>query len=72
MGHDSEEAEAINAYIAKQRIDTSNLQVAVDRDSRTVTLSGSVADLETKVKVRLVSGNVQNVKSVNDEALMPK
>lgn len=62
-------AEAIKQYISAQGIDTSNLTVAFDGASRTVTLSGSVSDQPTKDKVKVASGNVQGVAAVNDDAL---
>lgn len=62
-------AEAIKQYISAQCLDTSNLTVAFDGASRTVTLSGSVSDQPTKDKVKVASGNVQGVAAVNDDAL---
>ena len=62
-------AEAIKQYISAQGLDTSNLTVAFDGASRTVTLSGSVSDQPTKDKVKVASGNVQGVAAVNDDAL---
>lgn len=62
-------AEAIKQYISAQGLDTSNLTVAFDGASRTVTLSGSVRDQPTKDKVKVASGNVQGVAAVNDDAL---
>ncbi|WP_179403996.1 peptidoglycan-binding protein LysM [Burkholderia guangdongensis] len=62
-------ADAIKNYVATQGLDTSNLTVAFDGASRTVTLSGNVADQATKEKVKVASGNVQGVTAVNDDAL---
>ena len=45
--------------------------MAFDGASRTVTLSGSVADLDTKAKVKVAAGNVQGVAGVNDDDLQP-
>ncbi|KWE59811.1 peptidase M23 [Burkholderia ubonensis] len=64
-------ADAIKHYIDTQGLDTSNLSVAFDGASRTVTLSGSVADLDTKAKVKVAAGNVQGVAGVNDDDLQP-
>ncbi|CAB3773162.1 peptidase M23B [Burkholderia sp. MSh2] len=64
-------ADAIKNYINAQGLDTSNLTVAFDGASRTVTLSGSVADLDTKAKVKVAAGNVQGVAGVNDDDLQP-
>ena len=64
-------ADAIKNYISTQGIDTSNLTVAFDGASRTVTLSGSVGDLDTKAKVKVAAGNVQGVAGVNDDGLQP-
>ncbi|KVP94961.1 peptidase M23 [Burkholderia ubonensis] len=64
-------ADAIKHYIDTQGLDTSNLTVAFDGASRTVTLSGSVADLDTKAKVKVAAGNVQGVAVVNDDDLQP-
>ncbi|KWI82827.1 peptidase M23 [Burkholderia ubonensis] len=64
-------ADAIKHYIDTQGLDTSNLTVAFDGASRTVTLSGSVADLDTKAKVKVAAGNVQGVAGVNDDNLQP-
>ncbi|MGZ2745120.1 peptidoglycan-binding protein LysM [Burkholderia stagnalis] len=64
-------ADAIKNYINTQGLDTSNLTVAFDGASRTVTLSGSVADLDTKAKVKVAAGNVQGVAGVNDDDLQP-
>jgi len=62
-------ADAIKNYIAAQGLDTSNLTVAFDGASRTVTLSGSVGDQATKEKITVASGNVQGVAAVDDDAL---
>ncbi|KVN54976.1 peptidoglycan-binding protein LysM [Burkholderia stagnalis] len=64
-------ADAIKHYIDTQGLDTSNLTVVFDGASRTVTLSGSVADLDTKAKVKVAAGNVQGVAGVNDDDLQP-
>ncbi|KVP84703.1 peptidase M23 [Burkholderia ubonensis] len=64
-------ADAIKHYIDTQGLDTSNLTVAFEGASRTVTLSGSVADLDTKAKVKVAAGNVQGVAGVNDDDLQP-
>lgn len=64
-------ADAIKNYICAQGLDTSNLTVAFDGASRTVTLTGSVADLDTKAKVKVAAGNVQGVAGVNDDDLQP-
>ncbi|AHI64288.1 peptidoglycan-binding protein LysM [Burkholderia thailandensis] len=64
-------ADAIKNYISAQGLDTSNLTVAFDGASRTVTLTGSVADLDTKAKVKVAAGNVQGVAGVNDDDLQP-
>ncbi|MBU9132848.1 peptidoglycan-binding protein LysM [Burkholderia multivorans] len=64
-------ADAIKNYINTQGLDTSNLTVTFDGASRTVSLSGSVPDLDTKAKVKVAAGNVQGVAGVNDDGLQP-
>ncbi len=62
-------ADAIKNYIAAQGLDTSNLTVAFDGASRTVTLSGSVGDQAAKEKITVAAGNVQGVAAVDGDAL---
>jgi len=60
-------AAAILAYVDKQGLDTSGLQVSFDGVSSTVTVAGTVADQATKEKVLLCCGNVEGVDKVDDQ-----
>ncbi len=59
-------AAAIVAYIDKQGLDSSALNVSFDGASSTVTVAGTVADQATKEKVLLCCGNVDGVDKVDD------
>lgn len=59
-------AKSIVDYIAKMNLPTDGIQVAFDAASATVTVSGSVADQQTKEKILLCCGNVAGVDKVND------
>ncbi|MCK6386782.1 MAG: peptidoglycan-binding protein LysM [Zoogloea sp.] len=60
-------AAAIVAYIDKQGLDTSALNVSFDGASSTVSVAGTVADQATKEKVLLCCGNVDGVDKVDDQ-----
>lgn len=60
-------AAAIVAYIDKQGLDSSALQVSFDGASSTVTVAGTVADQATREKVLLCCGNVEGVDKVDDQ-----
>ena len=57
---------AIEGYINAQGLKVDALDVAFDAPSSTVTVSGVVADQDTKEKVVLCCGNVTGVAAVND------
>lgn len=59
-------ADAIVAYIGTMGLKVDGLAVEFDGASRTVTVSGQVADQATKEKVVLCCGNVEGVAAVND------
>ncbi len=59
-------ADAIVAYIGTMGLKVDGLAVTFDGASRTVTVSGQVADQATKEKVVLCCGNVEGVAAVND------
>ncbi|MCU0813587.1 MAG: peptidoglycan-binding protein LysM [Burkholderiaceae bacterium] len=59
-------ADAIVAYIGTMGLKVDGLAVDFDGASRTVTVSGQVADQPTKEKVVLCCGNVEGVAAVND------
>ncbi|WP_233863433.1 peptidoglycan-binding protein LysM [Paraburkholderia adhaesiva] len=60
-------ADAISAYIASQGLRADNLGVNYDGTTRTVTVTGTVADQATKEKILVAAGNVQNVEKVDDQ-----
>ncbi|WP_133648979.1 peptidoglycan-binding protein LysM [Paraburkholderia flava] len=59
--------DAIATYIRAQGLDADNLQVTYDGSSHTVTVSGNAADQDTKSKILVSAGNVQNVDKVDDQ-----
>ena len=59
-------ADAIVAYIGTMGLKVDGLAVDFDGATRTVTVSGQVADQATKEKVVLCCGNVEGVAAVND------
>lgn len=60
-------AQAIIDYIQAMKLDAENLQVEFDGASETVTVSGTVADQETREKITLCCGNVAGVTKVVDQ-----
>lgn len=58
--------QAIEAYIAAQKLSADGLDVKFDGTTSTVTVSGQAADQATKEKILLCCGNVQGVASVAD------
>ncbi len=59
-------ANAIVSYIRSMNLPTDGIQVSFDASSSAVTVSGSVADQQTKEKILLCCGNVAGVSQVND------
>lgn len=59
-------ADAIAAYVGTMGLSVDGLAVDFDGATRTVTVSGQVADQATKEKVVLCCGNVEGVAAVND------
>jgi nucleoid-associated protein YgaU len=59
-------AQAILQYIETMNLDASGVSVEYDASSNAVTVSGQVADQETKEKIVLCCGNVHGVGQVND------
>lgn len=59
--------DAIATYIRSQGLDATNLQLAYDGASHTVTVSGEAADQPTKDKILVAAGNVQHVDKVDDQ-----
>ena len=60
-------AKAITDYIQAMKLDAENLKVDFDGASETVTVSGTVADQETREKIMLCCGNVAGVQQVVDQ-----
>ena len=58
--------EAIEKYIASQKLKADGLDVKYDGASQTVTVTGVAPDQETKEKIVLCCGNVAAVSKVND------
>lgn len=58
--------QAIEAYIAAQKLSADGLDVKFDGTTSTVTVSGQAADQATKEKILLCCGNVAGVAGVND------
>lgn len=59
--------EAILSYIESQDLDAEDLAVSYDGATQTVTVEGEAPDQETREKIVLCCGNVQNVAQVNDQ-----
>ncbi len=57
---------AIEEYVRTMGLQVEGLDVSFDGTTATATVSGSVPDQQTKEKVLLCCGNVQNVAKVND------
>lgn len=64
-------ADAIGAYIAKQNLGLSNVQVSFDAASGKVTLAGSAPSQDAAEKAGLAAGNVENVSSVDNQLQFP-
>jgi nucleoid-associated protein YgaU len=60
-------AKAIKNYVASKGLPADKIDVDFDADTATVTVSGTVADQETREKVVLCCGNVASVEHVNDQ-----
>lgn len=63
----SQAGDAIVQYIRAQGLTATDLAVAYDGSTGTVTVSGVAPDQQTKEKIVLCCGNVKNVESVNDQ-----
>lgn len=59
--------EAIEKYIAEQKLSAKDLEVIYDGATTTVTVRGEAPDQATKEKIILCCGNVQHVSQVRDE-----
>jgi nucleoid-associated protein YgaU len=59
--------EAIEKYIAEQKLSARNLEVIYDGATTTVTVRGEAPDQATREKIVLCCGNVQHVSQVRDE-----
>ncbi len=64
---DVSNGEIIKKYIAGLGLNVSGLNVTYDSASFTATVTGTAADKETKEKVIIAAGNVQNVAKVDDK-----
>lgn len=64
-------ADAIRAYMEKQNLGLSELAVAFDATTATVTLKGSAPSQEAAEKAALAAGNVANVSSVDNRLSVP-
>ncbi len=60
-------SDAITAYIQKQGLSATNLQVVFNNAAHTVTVSGEAPDQATKEKILVAAGNVQHVDKVDDQ-----
>ena len=60
-------AKAIKNYVASKGLPADKIDIDFDADTATVTVSGTVADQETREKVVLCCGNVASVEHVNDQ-----
>ncbi|MEP7056457.1 MAG: peptidoglycan-binding protein LysM [Caldimonas sp.] len=63
---DQTAAQAIEKYIASQKLPANGLKVEYDGSTQAVTVSGVAPDQATKEKIVLCCGNVQGVGKVND------
>ena len=64
-------SQAILDYISSMGLSASNLAVAFDGGTSTVTVSGDAATQEDKEKILLCAGNVSGVSCVNDNMTAP-
>lgn len=69
---DERAAKAIEDYIRSQGLSATNLKVAFDGASATVTVGGEAADQQTREKIVLCCGNVAGVAQVKDEMTVAK
>lgn len=65
-------ADAIRKYIASMNLAPSDLAIAFDAATSTVTVSGTAADQATKEKILLAAGNVRGVEQVEDRLTVEK
>lgn len=68
---DQAASKAILDYINSMGLSATNLAVAFDGASSTVTVSGDATSQEDKEKILLCAGNVNGVASVNDNMTAP-
>jgi nucleoid-associated protein YgaU len=66
FGSKEANVDSIKKYIQSQGLPTEGLDISFDPTKDQVTISGQVADQATKEKLVLCCGNVQGVKSVQD------
>ena len=59
--------DTIKKYITSLGLNVSGLNVAYDSSTYTATITGTVADNETREKVLIAAGNVMNVAKVDDK-----
>jgi nucleoid-associated protein YgaU len=69
---DARAASAIEQYVRSQGLNASNLKIAFDGASATVTVSGEAPDQATREKIVLCCGNVTGVEQVRDEMTVAK
>lgn len=60
------DVDSIKKYIQSQGLSTEGIDLSFDKATDTVTVSGQVADQNTKEKILLCCGNVQGVAKVQD------
>lgn len=65
-------ADAIRKYITSMNLAPSDLAVAFDAATSTVTVSGTAADQATKEKILIAAGNVRGVEKVEDRLTVEK
>lgn len=65
-------ADAIRAYVEKQNLGLSELEVTFDAATATVTLKGRAPSQEAAEKAALAAGNVASVSSVDNQLVVPE
>lgn len=65
-------ADAITKYITSMNLAPSDLTVAFDAATSTVTVSGTAADQATREKILVAAGNVRGVEKVEDRLTVEK
>jgi nucleoid-associated protein YgaU len=64
---DRSAADAIKRYVASKGLPAKDLDIKLDGETSTVTVSGQVTDQATREKIVVCCGNVASVQHVNDQ-----